>query len=43
MDKAQAEQLINGYGSTELEYLGSKNYKYRFIDYVFEEFEKRGR
>ena len=34
----QAAKIINGYGFTELEYLGSKDYQYRFIDFVYREF-----
>lgn len=34
----QAAKIINGYGFTELEYLGSKDYQYRFIDFVYQGF-----
>jgi hypothetical protein len=38
MDQEQAGEIINGYGMTQLEYLGSRNYQYRFIDFVYEGF-----
>ena len=38
MDRAQATEIINSYGSTQLGYLGSKDYRYRFISFVYEEF-----
>ena len=34
----EAADLINSYGMTDLGYLGSKDYRYRFIDFVYEEF-----
>ncbi len=40
MEQGQAEKLINSYGMTDLEHLGSKNYKYRFLGFVFNEFIK---
>jgi len=33
-----AADLINSYGMTDLGYLGSKDYQYRFIEFVYEEF-----
>lgn len=38
MDEKQAAQLINDYGMTHLDYLGSKDYRYRFIDFVYRAF-----
>ncbi len=38
MDKKQTEELINSYGMTQLSYLGNKDYQYRFIDFVYEDF-----
>jgi hypothetical protein len=38
MEKQSAADLINSYGMTDLGYLGSKDYRYRFIDFVYEEF-----
>lgn len=40
MEKQSAADLINSYGMTDLSYLGSKDYRYRFIDFVFEEFDR---
>ena len=40
MEAGEAEQLINSYGSTDLGYLGSRNYKYRYIDFVVDEFRR---
>jgi len=40
MEKQSAADLINSYGMTDLGYLGSKDYMYRFIDFVFEEFDR---
>ena len=34
----QAAEIINGYGTTELGYLGNKDYQYRFINFVYQEF-----
>jgi hypothetical protein len=38
IDPGTAKTWINGLGSTQLAYLGSKEYKYRFLDFVFEDF-----
>jgi hypothetical protein len=38
MDEQSAAELINSYGMTNLSYLGSTDYRYRFIDFVYEEF-----
>jgi hypothetical protein len=38
MEEEQAEDLINSYGMTALGYLGSKDYRYRFIGFVYKEF-----
>jgi hypothetical protein len=38
VDRDQAEEIINGYGATQLGYLGNKDYQYRFIDSVYEQF-----
>jgi hypothetical protein len=38
LGEEQAAKIINGYGLTELEYLGNKDYQYRFIDFVYQEF-----
>ena len=38
MEKQSAADLINSYGMTDLAYLGSRDYRYRFIDFVYEEF-----
>ena len=38
MEQKPAADLINSYGMTELSYLGSKDYRYRFIDFVYEAF-----
>ena len=38
MDGKAAADLINGYGMTDLGYLGSRDYQYRFIDFVYDAF-----
>jgi hypothetical protein len=38
MERKSAADLINSYGMTELEYLGSKDYQYRYIDFVYQAF-----
>jgi hypothetical protein len=38
MEGKQAADIINSYGMTDLGYLGSKDYQYRFIDFVYQEF-----
>ena len=38
MEQETAADLINSYGMTDLGYLGSKDYRYRFIDFVYEAF-----
>ncbi len=40
MDEEEAAEIINGYGMTDLGYLGSKDYRYQFIDFVFVEFTR---
>lgn len=35
---SEAESIINAYGKTSLEYLGSEDLEYRFIDFVYNEF-----
>jgi len=34
----ESAEIINSYGMTELGYLGSKDYQYRFIDFVYRAF-----
>jgi hypothetical protein len=38
MDAKSAADLINSYGMTDLGYLDSKDYRYRFIDFVYQAF-----
>jgi hypothetical protein len=38
MEEKNARDLINNYGMTDLGYLGSKDYRYRFIEFVYEAF-----
>ena len=38
MEEKSAADLINSYGMTDLGYLGSRDYEYRFIDFVYQEF-----
>lgn len=38
MEQKPAADLINSYGMTDLGYLGSKDYQYRFIEFVYKEF-----
>ena len=38
IDGKSAADLINSYGMTDLGYLGSKDYRYRFIDFVYQAF-----
>jgi hypothetical protein len=38
MEEQSAADLINSYGMTDLGYLGSRDYEYRFIDFVYQEF-----
>lgn len=38
MEEKLAADLINSYGMTDLDYLGSRDYQYRFIDFVYREF-----
>ncbi len=40
MEQEQAAEIINSYGTTQLEYLGSRDYLYRFINVVYEEFTR---
>jgi hypothetical protein len=38
MEGRPAANLINSYGMTDLAYLGSRDYRYRFIEFVYKEF-----
>jgi hypothetical protein len=38
IEQKQAAELINSYNMTDLGYLGSKDYRYRFIEFVYKEF-----
>jgi hypothetical protein len=38
MEQKDVVDLINSYGMTDLGYLGSKDYQYRFIDFVYKAF-----
>jgi hypothetical protein len=38
IEQKPATGLINSYGMTDLGYLGSRDYQYRFIDFVYKEF-----
>jgi len=38
MAEKEAAEIINSYGVTELGYLGNKDYQYRFINFVYQEF-----
>jgi hypothetical protein len=38
IEPEQAAEIINSYGSTQLDYLGNKDYQYRFINFVYSEF-----
>jgi hypothetical protein len=38
IEQKTAANLISSYGMTDLGYLGSKDYQYRFIDFVYKEF-----
>lgn len=38
IDPATATTWINGLGSTQLAYLGGKEYKYRFLSFVYQDF-----
>jgi hypothetical protein len=38
MEEKSAADLINSYGMTDLSYLGSRDYRYRFIEFVYKEF-----
>jgi hypothetical protein len=38
IEQEQAAEIINSYGSTQLGYLGNRDYQYRFINFVYEEF-----
>jgi hypothetical protein len=40
VDRNQAEKTIASYGATQLGYLDNKDYQYRFIDFVYEEFAR---
>ena len=39
MEEEKAAEIINGYGRTDLAYLGNKDYRYRFIDFVYQDFK----
>ena len=43
MDQEKAEEIINSYGTTQLRYLGSNDYRYRFIPFVYEGFVRKNR
>jgi hypothetical protein len=38
IEPEQAAEIINSYGSTQLDYLGNRDYQYRFINFVYNEF-----
>ena len=38
IEPEQAAEIISSYGSTQLGYLGNKDYQYRFINFVYNEF-----
>lgn len=38
IEQEQAAEIINSYGSTQLGYLGNRDYQYRFINFVYNEF-----
>ena len=38
MEREKAEEIISSYGATRLGYLGNKDYRYRFISFLYEEF-----
>jgi hypothetical protein len=38
IEQEHAAEVINSYGMTQLGYLGNKDYRYRFINFVYEEF-----
>ena len=38
IEQEQAAEIINNYGSTQLGYLGNRDYQYRFINFVYNEF-----
>jgi len=38
MEQKQAAEIVNSYGMTQLGYLGNKEYRYRFIDFVYNDF-----
>ena len=38
IEQEQAAEIIDSYGSTQLGYLGNRDYQYRFINFVYEEF-----
>jgi hypothetical protein len=40
IEQEQAAETINSYGSTQLGYLGNRDYQYRFIDFVYNEFTR---
>jgi hypothetical protein len=40
IDQEQAVEIINSYGTTQLGYLGNKDYRYRFISFVYDEFTR---
>lgn len=40
IDQEEAAEIINSYGATQLGYLGNRDYRYRFIDFVYGEFTR---
>jgi hypothetical protein len=40
IDQNQAAEIISSYGATQLGYLGNRDYQYRFIKFVYDEFAR---
>lgn len=40
IESNEAKEIIDGYGTTQLSYLGNKDYQYRFIDFVYNDFTR---
>jgi len=40
IESNEAKKIIDGYGTTQLSYLGNKDYQYRFIDFVYNDFTR---
>jgi hypothetical protein len=38
MERKKAEEFINSYGTTQLDYLGNKDFQYHFISFIYEAF-----